>query len=84
MSTEKKYVVKLDFEAHYPTVRIPNKETHVMEELKPCPFCGCNKVQIRTLGSFNYHAWCPKCRASSAIFEEPIDALTAWNDRVVL
>lgn len=49
------------------------------EDLKPCPFCGSNK--IATGSGSAYHAYCLHCRARGPIRWDRKDAIPAWNRR---
>ena len=55
-----------------------------MSDLKPCPFCGSDDVQVYN-SSF---VECKNCWATGPIFENPDDeddgtdeAIDSWNDR---
>lgn len=57
-----------------------------MTELKPCPFCGSNNIDILDTSSINhlnlnYFARCKSCGSTSKIFQERSDAENAWNRR---
>ena len=51
-------------------------------ELKPCPFCGGDKVWIRQIdmGKFHY-AECQGCLAITTYHDTKAEAITAWNRR---
>ena len=60
------------------------------EKLKPCPFCGCNKVTGEHLNEYfddgemqiNYYILCPACGTITGHAdkdEEP--TIAAWNRR---
>ena len=53
-----------------------------MEELKPCPFCGCDDVQIIDQGNFSF-VECEGCLA--AFYQREAccieDNIAAWNRR---
>jgi Lar family restriction alleviation protein len=57
-----------------------------MDELKPCPFCGSDRITIMVRLPFNdevvgYYVFCSGCGARSALnFSEEI-AIEAWNRR---
>ena len=50
-------------------------------EMKPkaCPFCGCDHIDIASLGDF-WRALCLRCNASMRK-KEQIDLIMAWNMR---
>ncbi len=52
-------------------------------KLKPCPFCGA-EVEVVKDSEFcfeGYSVWCENCRSQSAIYDDPTDAVEAWNRR---
>lgn len=68
-----------------------------MAELKPCPFCGGeahldfahggNKSYIGANGFAKatpmlYRVFCEDCIAQTCPYEEPKDAIEAWNRRI--
>lgn len=54
-----------------------------MDKLKPCPFCGYDKIKVREaqMFDFEWYVKCPKCCARSEIFSREEDAAEAWNRR---
>ena len=57
-------------------------------EIKPCPFCGCSKIDLKhkegeTLYGCDRHyfAKCHRCHAQSTRAERRDDAIAAWNRR---
>ena len=56
-------------------------------ELKPCPFCGGNKVSYIATEEQNYEdhtegfIWCSGCGFSSDIFLDLMFAKAKWNRR---
>lgn len=59
------------------------------EELKPCPFCGSDKVEVWDDGSFIY-VLCDNCRTSSSYLyyqntreesKRTQEVIKAWNTR---
>lgn len=59
-----------------------------MAELKPCPFCGSNQLDIFYYDPFDgyqgncgsYVILCPRCRARVK-YETKAEAIEAWNRR---
>jgi Lar family restriction alleviation protein len=51
-----------------------------MEELKRCPFCGGEAIEVRTGES--YWVRCSDCDAETALCDSRPDAIAAWNRRV--
>ena len=54
-------------------------------ELKPCPFCGYEKIDIEKIddiGTGLFMAICPRCSAKSGILENHKRVAEAWNRRV--
>lgn len=53
-----------------------------VEELKSCPFCGCDKVKVTSVFEGSpYYVLCTKCKAHSSIFHTIETAVAAWNRR---
>ena len=48
-------------------------------ELKPCPFCGSDKIIISNWGM--WRCWCSHCLANTADMIYKKDAIEAWNRR---
>ena len=46
-------------------------------ELKPCPFCGSNEIEMED----NAYMRCISCGASSGWKDDPVSAINAWNSR---
>jgi Lar family restriction alleviation protein len=56
-------------------------------QLKPCPFCGSTKLEMRNTEPKNLHfayVWCNKCGACGPDNNHPSveDTTRCWNDRV--
>ncbi len=56
------------------------------EKLKPCPFCGSEKIYIDMRDVFNedeteYFYTCKNCGATAPACIDDNDALKAWNTR---
>lgn len=47
-------------------------------KLKPCPFCGSRSVDLLR-NSTKVAFSCSDCKAVSAWFDDPSDAINAWN-----
>jgi len=57
-----------------------------MEELKPCPFCGSEKVGVVETALGNYQniflfAICDECGGRTKLFRDGDKAAEAWNRR---
>ena len=57
-----------------------------MMELKPCPFCGSEKVGVAETAIGNYQnifflARCDECGARTTLFRDGDKAEEAWNRR---
>lgn len=55
-----------------------------MEELKPCPFCGCKNIKINPLFGVNiasYRFTCPGCGCCSGYENTEEAAAVLWNTR---
>jgi Lar family restriction alleviation protein len=50
-----------------------------MEELKRCPFCGGEAIEVRA--SESYWVRCSDCDAEIALCDSRSDAIAAWNRR---
>ena len=50
------------------------------QKLKPCPFCGGDKIRLTNWGL--YRCWCANCLAQAADEISKKDAVEAWNKRV--
>ena len=50
-----------------------------MNELKPCPFCGCEEIKVH--GKKRAYAYCERCFAKTDSFIKPQYAIDAWNQR---
>jgi Lar family restriction alleviation protein len=54
------------------------------EELKPCPFCGCEASrEFFSTGGNGWSIFCDGCHASSATCDLKADAERAWNTRAL-
>lgn len=55
-----------------------------MDELKPCPFCGC-KARVLTTSDFYYEVLCLnlECKINPAtrFYKKEEEAIEAWNRR---
>ena len=57
-----------------------------MTTLKPCPFCGSNRIDIGTFCGLDslekdYYAFCHDCCVESGWNDSPEEAAEAWNTR---
>ena len=55
-----------------------------MDELKPCPFCGSDRIEIDDLGYQETPCWfvaCNNCGAEISGFLYLSRAIEAWNRR---
>ena len=52
------------------------------EKLKPCPFCGSNRVQIRTDDEgISWYIFCNNCGAMCGYALSEDEVVKAWNRR---
>ncbi len=51
-----------------------------MEELRKCPFCGGEAIEVRA--SESYWVRCSDCDAEIALCDSRSEAIAAWNRRV--
>lgn len=52
------------------------------EELKPCPFCGWEKIKIINMGGTIYwYIVCEKCNGQTAHLKSKQDSIRFWNTR---
>lgn len=52
-----------------------------MEELKPCPFCGCQPRMTKDPNDGEYRVKCWFCGATSRYVTKEEDAAKIWNRR---
>lgn len=50
------------------------------EELKPCPFCGCDDIRTH----LEWSMICANCGAEGSLTDSRADAIAAWNRRAAL
>lgn len=60
--------------------QVANTAERVSDKLKPCPFCGGEAV-IRNIAGGGNVITCAQCGAESAVFDNALLALPAWNRR---
>ena len=51
-----------------------------MSELKPCPFCGGNRIMVTNWGLWK--TWCADCKSETSSYLTEKEAVEAWNRRV--
>ena len=51
------------------------------EELKPCPFCGSNRLDFAKIDGRGMFVYCTNCKASTNIAVRREDAVYLWNRR---
>jgi Lar family restriction alleviation protein len=51
------------------------------EELKPCPFCGENKLILQEIIANNCYVKCLLCITDGPVGENEQEAIDAWNKR---
>ena len=63
----------------------PPVQERLIDELKPCPFCGCADIQWvpRPRGSGLGDIVCMDCAASHDEYYDKDEAVAAWNKRSV-
>jgi Lar family restriction alleviation protein len=63
--------------------RIANDYFTEQEELKPCPFCGCDQIQSSEMDKWvvPYARYCRNCRAYGPHKRTYEEAIEAWNTR---
>lgn len=49
------------------------------DQLKPCPFCGSEKVELESEGDGNNWVECQFCATCGPMQETEADAIAAWN-----
>lgn len=49
--------------------------------LKPCPFCGSEKLKVKSSGRWGYFVAC-ECHAVGPNFSSREGAIDAWNTRL--
>lgn len=54
----------------------------IMDELKPCPFCGESDVRCFETQYMIHECICFTCECSGPIGINELDAKTKWNQRV--
>lgn len=54
----------------------------MMDELKPCPFCGSNDIDIEKLEKYGtYYLSCKQCSIEQPLYNTLEQAINAWNRR---
>ena len=56
------------------------------QSLKPCPFCGCERVEIKSRYSnatnkYFWFAQCTMCKSQTGAFDQSASAENSWNTR---
>lgn len=49
-------------------------------ELKPCPFCGSDKIRVISNG-VSYHVNCDQCECRTTRYRKKDKAIEVWNRR---
>lgn len=65
---------------------LPDEDSEPVEDLKPCPFCGCEDVYVSTNDeNSRYGVRCIGCygKIDESYYDEK-SAIDAWNMRAVL
>lgn len=52
-----------------------------MNDLKPCPFCGNETIEIATFNQATWFYECIECLATGGVSTSKLIALKAWNTR---
>lgn len=60
--------------------KILDAATKEPEALKPCPFCGCSRIQACQLPN-QFFIRCSACHCSTPDFDKKEDAIHVWNKR---
>lgn len=48
--------------------------------MKPCPYCGCDQVEVKVYLGHIYHFVCPRCKEGSNITaNSKEEAVNKWN-----
>lgn len=65
------------------TWNVPGRPKSEQADLKPCPFCGKNKVKIDYPYFPDTYCWvrCYECYCTTSAFKTPEEAVEAWNRR---
>ena len=57
-----------------------------LDEVKACPFCGndesINLFIVQNCTPYSFCIVCAKCHAASGEYDEPEEAVDAWNRRI--
>lgn len=53
-----------------------------MTELKPCPFCGCEEIEVGYDIHGAFWCYCPACWSRTGTYDQDTLAVEAWNRRV--
>jgi hypothetical protein len=52
---------------------------------KPCPFCGCSRIELLPQSAATWLVRCSMCRASKLVISQfRFQALAEWNQRIPL
>ena len=61
----------------------PCRYTHMTDELKPCPFCGGDDLEVTDMDGDHY-VLCHGCALEAPFHDSRAEAVAAWNRRAAI